>query len=37
VTAITVNTIAMATVPDDCLPPESIYDSRDALFRSIKA
>ncbi len=27
----------MATFPDDCLPPEAIYDSRDALFRSINA
>ncbi|EED17401.1 Mutator-like element transposase, putative [Talaromyces stipitatus ATCC 10500] len=25
----------MATFPDDCLPPESIYDSREALFESI--
>ena len=33
----TVNNIAMATFPDDSLPPEAIYDSRDALFKSINA
>jgi len=27
--------MATATFPDDCLPPEGVYESRHALFRSI--
>ena len=27
--------MATATFPDDCLPPEAVYDSRDALYKSI--
>ncbi len=28
---------AMATFPDDCLPPEGFFESRQALFESINA
>ena len=31
------NAMATATFPDDCLPPEAVYESQDALFRSINA
>jgi len=31
------NAITMAAFPGDCVPPEAIYDSREALFRSINA
>jgi len=27
--------MATATFPDDCLPPEAVYESREALFESI--
>ena len=34
---ITTNAMATATFPDDCLPPEAVYESREALFKAINS
>ena len=33
----TTTSTTMATFPDDCLPPEGFFESRNALFKSINS